>query len=510
MNKRYIVALELSDSQIKGAAAYVSAQAHSSLATPVIEAIAVEDKVSCVLYGRVQNFIDASEHVKYVVQKLENDPAIHPKKITSVYVALAGRSLGSVQTTAEITLNSEMEITDEIIDRLRREATKSVPADKSVLTILPRKYYVDNQISQKPVGTMGSVLRGEFTLVTCNPTNRKMLEKVIVERVDLPVQAFVVTPLAIAAMVLSDEEKQLGCVLVDIGAQTTTIAIYKERALQYLATLPIGSHNITHDIAVGMNITEERAEVAKITQGNAIPEPNNVNEEQARINCYVQARAGELIANIGAQIGFAGFKASDLAAGMVLTGRGSKLRNLPQLIESQLKITTRQAAIPATVSVGKRGMDISDYAPLVSVVAFSAACTDHDSCVEPDSEPEEEAAAQEAKVVEQEAQPAWGSSNYNAYGGDDEETIFEDDEKTDRRREQDARRQQRDEEKRRKEEAKREKEEAKKREKAEAEERKRQEKQRQPKNGLLTTIKTKLSNLTSYNPDDGDADLDDE
>ncbi|MCC8118041.1 MAG: pilus assembly protein PilM [Bacteroidales bacterium] len=515
-NKRYIIALELSGSQIKGAAASVSTQTHASLVVPSIEAIAVEDKVNCVQYGRVLNVIDAAEHLGYVLQKLENDPALTRGKIISAYVALAGRSLGSVHTSAELTLNQEMQITDDILKRLCQEATKGIPAEKKVLKVLPRKYYIDNQISQKPVGTIGRKLRGEFTVITCSAVNRRNLETVMKDYMDLPVKGYVVTPLALASLVLGEEEKQLGCALVDIGAQTTTIAIYKDRALQYLATLPLGSQNITRDIAMGMNLTDERAELAKISQGNAIPEGEATSSEQKLVNCYVQARAGELVANIGAQIGFAGYKAADLGGGIVLTGRGSKLRNLGQLIQNQLKISTRLASIPATVNIAKRTFDPADYAPLISIIAHSAKVGDLESCVEFDeSQPDDTASVtDENQTMQQEQTPSQNNGGYVAYDSDDPYVLM-DDEQAAKRREQEARRLQREAEKKQQEaEKKRKAEEARAQKDAEAaekaadKERRREEKRR--KGSLLSRFTDTMTRLMTFNPEEDDSDLDDE
>lgn len=517
MKKKYIIALELSDSQIKGAAASVSTNAHSSLAIPSIEVIAVEEKVNCVQYGRVQNLIDAAEHVNYIIQKLENAPVLKDGKICAAYVALAGRSLGSIRTTAELTLDSEMEITEDILKMLCKEATKGIPADKKVLKVLPRKYYIDNQLSQKPVGTMGTKLKGEFTVVTCNPINRRNLEKVLDDRVKLPVLEYVVTPLAVASLVLGEEEKQLGCALVDIGAQTTTVSIYKDRALQYLATLPLGSQNITHDIAIGMSITDERAELAKISQGNAIPDTQPTGDEQTRINCYVQARAAEIVANISAQITFAGFKTSDLAAGIVLTGRGSKLRNLPSLIESQLKTHARLASIPTTVNVLARNYEPTDYTSLIAIIARSARLGDMGSCVEFEETTEE--------IPQETENTQSNKGGYNAYSNDDNDDPYWnlDDDQAAKRRDQDLRTQQRrkeqeenkarqqqqdallkQQEKERKEKEALQNQEEKARKKAEREERKRNKK------SFLSIIGEKIKDAVTFDPSRYDSYLDDD
>ncbi|MDE7375501.1 MAG: hypothetical protein K2N16_01485 [Muribaculaceae bacterium] len=383
MDQKYIIALEFSGSQVKGALVKAPSMPSSPMAIPSVEVVAHEDKASCVQYGRVHNLIDAAKDATIVIQKLENSPKIRLGKIKSAYVGLAGRSLGSMHASAELVLATEQEITADIVKRLIGEATKMVPGDKMALAVLPTRFIVNNQATKSPVGALGSKIKGEFTVVTCSPVNRRNLERVLDDRLHLAVKDFVVTPLALADMVLGEEEKQLGCVLVDLGAQTTTVSIYKDRALQHLATLPMGSNNITIDIATGLSEVKERAELVKIRQANALPEPVSSTDVDAnRLNCYVQARLGEIIANVAAQIEFAGFKPSDLSAGYVLTGRGAKLKNMAKAFEAQTKMKARYASIPATVSVADSSVEPADYASLIAIALAGAKAADTEGCVE--------------------------------------------------------------------------------------------------------------------------------
>lgn len=420
MDKRYIVAIELSGSQTKAIAVSVPQQEAAPIAVPNVECLVTESGNNCVQYGRVQNLLDAGQVVSYVVKKLENSSALRAGQITSAYVALAGRSLGSMPATAELTLPSEMEITDDILTRLHQEATKTVPPDKKVLRVVPRKYVIDNLVHTKPVGALGSKIRGEFTIVTCNPVNRRNLEMVFNDRVNLSIRDFIVTPLALADMLLAEEEKQVGCMLVDIGRNTTTVAIYKDRALQYLATLPLGSYNITHDISMGMSITDERAELAKLNQGDAMYESHD-SDEATRINCYVKARLGEIIANVQAQIEYAGFKPADLPAGIVLTGRGSKLPNIQQSIAAQTKLKVRMANNVDALKMIDIDGSPRDYASILAVALAASKISDSRSCVE-FPEPKIPQAAPVAEPVSRTA------SGYVLSGEDaDDDTLLVDD-----------------------------------------------------------------------------------
>lgn len=432
---RYIVALELSGTQVRGAAARIAQGA----ATPQIIAIETADKVCCMQYGRVQNLIDAAKHTSYIIQKLENNPALRNGKIVSVYVALAGRTLSTVKTNAKISLPTEMEMTEDLVRRLYQEATKVIAPSLTVLKVVPRKFIVDNHTVANPVGAMGSKLKGEFTIVVCSPVNRRNLELVMDERLNLPVAGYIVTPLAEAKMTLTEEEKQLGCVLVDFGAHTTTISIYKDRSLQYIVTLPLGSHNITRDLTSGLSLTEERAEYTKCTLGSAINEPS-ATPDATRVNCFLQARLGEIVANILAQIGFAGFKPADLPGGMIITGCGAKLKNFCKFVEQQSKMRIRPASVPATISV-IAGIDSpADFLPLISIVGMVASRPNAPTCIDmPVAESEEDAVVDDEEVTADDSLSTtdetddYGDNGYDDGDDDDDEDWDVDDDEAERR-----------------------------------------------------------------------------
>ena len=490
MDQKYIIALEFSGTQVKGALAKAPAAQGSPLAIPTVEAVAHEDKATCVQYGRVHNLIDAAKDASFVIQKLENSPKISQGKITAAYVGLAGRSLGSMRASAELVLATEQEITDDIVSRLIGEATKMVPGDKMALAVLPTRFIVNKQTTKSPVGSLGSKIKGEFTVVTCSPVNRRNLERVLDDRLRLPVKEFVVTPLALADMVLGEEEKQLGCVLVDLGAQTTTVSIYKDRALQHLATLPMGSNNITVDIATGLSHVKERAELVKIRQANALPEPVSPTDADAnRLNCYVQARVGEIIANVAAQIEFAGFKPADLSAGYILTGRGAKLKNMAKAFDAQTKMKARHASIPATVNIADPSIEPADYASLIAIALAGAKAADMEGCVELPQ------AAPAAKTERLEAFDPYADTD------DDDDNLLQDSDVEERNKLQQAQKKRALEQRA----AKRELElQRKERERAD---KRRQEPQEPQRPSLGSILKRKITSFFT-DPGDGDGDLD--
>lgn len=407
MDQKYIVALELSGTQVKGALASVGTAHPSDLAIPTIKAIVSEDNADCVQYGRVQNLINAAKCTSSVIQRLSDLPDLDNASICAAYVGLSGRSLGSEQATATIELPSEQIITQDTLRNLFKEAAKLATPNKKVLRVLPRKYMVDSQTMMNPVGALGQRLRGDFTLVTCNPVNQRNLDLVLKERVNLNVEKYILTPLAIADMTLDEEEKHLGCILVDIGAQTTTISIYKERALQYLATLPIGSHNITRDISQGLNMTMERAEALKCTIGDAMAQQSKGTDDNSRVNNYVTARAYELVVNIMANIGYAGYDTKTLPAGFVLTGRGARLANLDTLLTNQSKLRVRFASLPSNLDFSlDRNINPIDYISLLSIVVRVSQSPNFVNCVTPKEEPQPEEQPEEPAQVQASPAPA--------------------------------------------------------------------------------------------------------
>ncbi len=382
MDQKYIVAIELAGTQIRGALSTVN-NPTGMMPIPNIEAVAATSSDDCVQHGRVQNLINAAKCTSDVLRQLQSESMIADGKISRVYVGIGGRSLASEKVTASIVLPSEMVITHDILRNLFMEASKMKSPNRNVLKVLPRKYYVDNISMPNPVGALGRTLRGDFTLVTCNPVNQRNMDLVLGDRMNLKVEKYIVTPLALADMLLGEEEKQRGCMLVDLGAQTTTISVYKDRALQYIAVLPIGSHNITRDIAMGMNITMEKAENAKISLGDAQPD-NSGNDDTARINSYVAARAYELVINIIANIEYAGYTSADLPAGFILSGRGARLTNLDNLLAAQSKMKVRHASMPTTVNFAfnTASRDVDDYMSLVALVNRVSKSPNFISCVD--------------------------------------------------------------------------------------------------------------------------------
>lgn len=370
MEQRSIVAIEIGSSKLKGAVAAVDP-------TGALTVLAIEEvpATNNVRHGRVQNVTEVSSGLNELIRKLENNPAVAPRKISAAALPIGGRSLASISASASLQINKEIEITDETVERLKKEAVRDVVTAKNIEAIIPRHFWVNNVQVQNAVGTFGRQLRGDFTLMACSNENRRNLQRLKIDGIDSTGIHYFLRPLAIGELVLTQTERQLGCALVDFGAETTTVSIYKDGALCFLSTLPLGSRLITRDLMSGLNLTEERAEAFKTGQGNAVaPESEATDATSREINAYVQARAGEIAANIINQIVLSGYKTSDLPEGIVLVGGGARLRNFAALLAAQGKIQVRAGAMPPTVqfrSAVERSQENIDIVAILTAAATS-------------------------------------------------------------------------------------------------------------------------------------------
>lgn len=366
MDNRTIVAIEIASSKIKGAAALV--EPDGSIRVLAVETIPV---TGCVRHGRVQNIREVSAAVNDIIRRLERHKGVAPRKIQCVIVGFGGRSLNGTPATAHISFAREIEITDETIRRLKKEAAKDFVGNKNIEEALPKAFYVNNIQVKKPVGTVGSNLRGDFLLLTCGKETRQNIERLKFDSINAGNVYYQLRQTALADLVLSDDDRQVGCALVDLGAETCTISIYKDGYMAFLATLPMGSRLITMDLMTGLKLSEAAAEDFKLRLGSL--DDNSSDQTSQDVNNYVRARAGEIAANIVNQIELSGFTPEDLGAGIFLTGGGALLPHFDELLAQQSHMEVSKARFPAYVSFednANHGADIDVTALIKAATAY--------------------------------------------------------------------------------------------------------------------------------------------
>lgn len=378
---RYVAAIEISSSKIMAAVGKM----HSDGRLDII-ATEQEKGVESVRYGILQNLEESSMRINRVLDKLQMKPSVSPMEITSLFVGLSGRSLRSISTEVEINLPDETEINDEILAHLRSKALgTAIDSSLEVIDAIARTYEVDKQQTNSPKGRVGSRIRATYDLIVCRPELRRNLQRTLSDKIGVDIAGYVVTGLSTAQVILTSEEKRLGCMLVDMGAETTTVSIYKDGSLRYLATLPLGGRNITRDITT-LNVLEERAEDIKITMGNALAREMtsslNMNGiKMSDVSNLIVARSEEIVANIIEQLKYAGMKDSDLPGGIVCIGGGSKLNGMIDLLANQTDLPVRRGQLPGYIHLEDTKSPSSEILQVASVL-YSGASESEATCLE--------------------------------------------------------------------------------------------------------------------------------
>lgn len=350
MKEKYIVALEIGSSKITGT---VGVYADGALKVLAMEQ---EESRDSVRYGIIHNPEEVATRVMRIIERLEDHPQVSPRKITGIFVGLSGRSMRSVASDVKLLFPEETEITGEILKNLRRDAM-DVPLDSNqeILAVVPRFYQIDGLETSAPKGAMGKSVAAVYDIIIGRTEIKRNIHRAIADRTGLEIRGMIITPLAAADAVLSDEEKRLGCMLVDFGAETTAVSIYRKGSLCYYATLPLGGRNITRDLTT-LSILEERAEEIKCESGRAIARetPSNLNLNGIKlsdVSNLVVARAEEIVANVVEQVTYAGLKEKDLPGGIVCIGAAAHLNGLLELLETQSGLNARMGHLLPSIQV---------------------------------------------------------------------------------------------------------------------------------------------------------------
>ncbi len=278
-------------------------------------------------------------------------------KIKNVNVGIAGQHISSMQHRGMYTRrDAQGEITQGDIDAFVDDMYQMVMTPgEEIITVIPQEYIVDNEPEIKdPIGMGGVRLEANFHIITGQVNNIKNIKRCI-DRSGLNVKEIILEPIASAEAVLSDEEKEAGVVLVDIGGGTTDVAIFQDGLIRHTAVIPFGGNVITEDIKEGCRIMQRHAESLKVRFGSALASESKENEvvcipglrgkEPKEITLknlasIIQARMEEIIELVNFEIKNSGY-ARKLIGGIVVTGGGAQLKHLTQLFEYMTGMDTR-------------------------------------------------------------------------------------------------------------------------------------------------------------------------
>lgn len=309
-----------------------------------------------VMRGMVSNIEKTVQSIKAAVEEAQTRVE-GELNIRVVNVGIAGQHIKSLQHRGIHTRNSfEDEISQKDIDALIEDMYKLVmQPGEEIITVLPQEYIVDNEQGIKdPIGMAGRRLEANFHIITGHVGAVLNIHK-CVQKAGLEVKDIILEPIASAESVLSDEEKEAGVVLVDIGGGTTDVAIFHEGIIRHTAVIPFGGNVITEDIKEGCTIMKRHAEQLKTKFGSALASESHANEVVCiptlngrdpkeitlqNLASIIQARMEEIIELVSYEIENSGYR-KKLIGGIVVTGGGAQLKHITQLFEFITGMDTR-------------------------------------------------------------------------------------------------------------------------------------------------------------------------
>ena len=338
--------------------------------------------------GVVNNISQTIQSIQSAINEAENNSN---EKIDKVIVGIAGQHIRSLQHSDYITRENSDEVIDiQDIEKVINQVYKLVmmPGEE-IIHVLPQEFKIDGQSEIKePVGMFGGRLEANFHVVVGQVSSIKNIAR-CVKSSGIDFDGITLEPLASADAVLSREEKEAGVALIDIGGGTTDLAIFKDGIIRHTSVIPFGGNVITEDIKEGCSIIEKQAELLKIKFGSAWPGENKDNEivsipglrgrdpkeiSLKNLSKIIHARVVEIIEQVYMEIKNYGHEdqKKKLIAGVVLTGGGSQLKHLKQLVEYVTGMDTR-IGLPNEHLAGNNSIEISNptFATAVGLVMNS-------------------------------------------------------------------------------------------------------------------------------------------
>lgn len=361
MPKEFIVAIELGSSKITGIAGKKNLDGSIS-----ILALVQEDSASCIRKGVVYNIDKTVMCVTNIVKKLETTLK---SKIAQVYVGVGGQSIRSVKNVILKEMDGQTIVTQEMVNELMDQNRNMSYPEQEILDAATQEYKVDQQYQLDPVGIQCSRLEGNFLNILWRKQFYRNLNKCF-EQAGIAIAEMYLAPLAMADSVLTETEKRSGCVLVDLGADTTTVSVYFKNILRHLAVIPLGGNNITKDIAT-LQMEESDAERMKLKNASAFTDNSDIDSslslpiDQDRgiasrdfIN-IVEGRVEEIIENAWFQV--PNEYIDKLLGGIILTGGGANMKNIERAFRNHTHVEKIRVAKFVTTTINSNLPEITTH-----------------------------------------------------------------------------------------------------------------------------------------------------
>lgn len=341
-NKLVYVALELGSSHLSGLLAYKDALGR---VVPMASR-RVESKGS-IVHGTIYNIDAASAIAKEIIKDFDRELEGSGYSISQVYISIDCRSLHSLRHIVSHSYDGDgILATEEHVKELEEEVLKEQFDGYEILSVLPPYYYVNGRRENSIVGMLCREVRAYYTLLLVRKTYVRLITDLVEKRLRLKLAGILAAPICEAQVILSPGIRQMGCALVNIGADCTTVSVYKEDALELLRVYPVGGNAVTSDLST-LHILREDAEEIKCSQLSTVSEmkdgdyfveiPSFIGKEPQQIrlldlNRCVQARMKEIIANVQALVESSGV-ANRIDGGYIFTGGGCLIGRFNRLLK---------------------------------------------------------------------------------------------------------------------------------------------------------------------------------
>lgn len=368
MPKEFIVAIELGSSKMTG----IAGQKNLDGSITVLATVEGNSS-SCIRKGVIYNIDKTCQCLTSIIKKLKN---FLKQDITQVYVGVGGRSIRSLKNVIVKDLPGASIISQDMINELMDINRNMTYPDQEILDAATQEYKIDNQYQIDPVGIQCSHLEGIFLNILWRKNFYNNINTCF-ENANISIAEMYLAPLAMADSVLTDSEKRAGCMLVDLGADTTTVSVYYKGILRHLSVIPLGGNNITKDLTC-LQLEDADAEKMKLKYAKAYTDISNIDPtlnysvdkdrtiESKKFIEIVEARVEEIVENAWFQVPV---EFSDkLMGGIILTGGGSNMPEIDKVFKTHTHIDKVRIAKFVTQTVNSKDPKITNHTGMMNTV----------------------------------------------------------------------------------------------------------------------------------------------
>lgn len=359
MNKNIIIALDLGSSKISAMMAQRAEDGRLDILN--CQTINHKPKDTPIRNGVVNNKSIVTSNIQEIVSRLRNHVQLTGRNITSAYIGIGGRTLTSKLYSVQQHYDKDTELDEQEIDRLAQLAKDQMEQRGDIIyEVIPQEFVLDDAEVVNPEGCTAREVTARFLIVSSKIAFEERITPAT-SRVPLAQKGCVMSAIAEANIIMTDHEKEMGCAMVDLGAETTSVVVYKNRFIRHVAVIPFGGNSISEDLTT-LRLTSHQAEEMKCKYGYAmvdcvekpkkitiqLPGQTSIETNQIEVAKIIQARIDEIMDQVCKEIDDSGYY-TELSDGIVITGGASELRSLEQFISFKTGMRVRKADLSELV-----------------------------------------------------------------------------------------------------------------------------------------------------------------